>query len=44
MIDIEMGWAGGWDGYWKVKAVGNDIEMEASTCGAISIGRMRGVG
>ena len=30
-----MGWAGGWDGYWKVKAVGNDIEMEARTCGAI---------
>ena len=33
-IYIEMGWAGGWDGYWKVKAVGNDIEMEARACGA----------
>ena len=28
------GRAGGWDGYWKVKAVCNDIEMEARTGGA----------
>ena len=32
-LDIDMGWAGGWHGYWKVKAVGNGIDLEAITCG-----------